>query len=299
MGIESPINGIWSLDETWPLTTETRREGDDHLRLIKDAIKKTFSSVNAVVDCTDEELNILAGAIISTTELNYLDGITSNIQNQIDDPTIMHTNENNVTTGSFQVSENILYVKRDNATVGTGLIVLQNGTPVPLVYLYTYADNDGTRPNAFGILNASGVAKLILRQNALSVEATALGLYVDDNLLATADSVSTLDTAAAKNANFNDTAITAMGGSGTWDQEWDTGFGTGFAWDVQVKRSSGDSDTITGWAMDSDGYSIPIGAGVIPSSTSAPTAGKIRVQFTYVSGGNKEFVVKLTARELI
>ena len=299
MGVETPINGIWSLDETWPLTTESRRQGDDHLRLIKDAIKKTFASVDAVIDCTDEELNILAGAIISTAELNYLNGVTGNIQTQIDDPTIMHTDENNITTGYFRINDNQLRIDQDNATAGQIYARLMNAALTDQIFLYLYPNNDGTRPNAFALLNAAGGVRFVVRQDALVLEATSTALTWDGDALATADSVSTLDAAAAKNANFNDTAITATGGSGTWDEEWDTGFGTGFAWDVQVKRSDGTTDTITGWAMDSDGYSIPIGTGVIPATTSAPTAGKIRVQFGYASGGNKEFIVKLTARELI
>ena len=102
MPVESPINGIWSLDENNPLTTDSRRQGDDHLRLIKDAIKKTFPSVNAVVNATDEDLNLLAGLVaagITQSELLYLDGLTGNIQNQIDDPTIVRTDQANTIDG--------------------------------------------------------------------------------------------------------------------------------------------------------------------------------------------------------
>ena len=61
---------INSLDINNPTATDPKNQGDDHLRLIKSAIKASFPNV--------------AGAATPThTELNYVTGVTSAIQTQI------------------------------------------------------------------------------------------------------------------------------------------------------------------------------------------------------------------------
>ena len=70
MALESTtyING---LVVTNPTGTDPKSQGDDHIRLVKSAIKNTFSGVTGEVTATH-------------TELNYTDGVTSNIQTQMD-----------------------------------------------------------------------------------------------------------------------------------------------------------------------------------------------------------------------
>lgn len=69
MGIETAtyING---LDATLPAAGDNFSQGDDHLRLLKSTIKTTFPNVTGAVNPTH-------------TELNFVDGVTSNIQYQI------------------------------------------------------------------------------------------------------------------------------------------------------------------------------------------------------------------------
>lgn len=56
---------------TNPTSTDPKSAGDDHFRLIKSTLKTTFPNV--------------AGAVTPThTELNYVDGVTSAIQTQLD-----------------------------------------------------------------------------------------------------------------------------------------------------------------------------------------------------------------------
>lgn len=70
MALENPTF-ISDLVATNPEPTDKRRDGDDHIRNIKKAIKATFPNV--------------AGALTpSHTELNYLDGVTNNVQDQLD-----------------------------------------------------------------------------------------------------------------------------------------------------------------------------------------------------------------------
>lgn len=56
---------------TNPLSTDLRREGDDHLRLIKTVLKATFPNANAAINP-------------SPAEFNHLVGVTSAIQTQLD-----------------------------------------------------------------------------------------------------------------------------------------------------------------------------------------------------------------------
>ena len=70
MALESTtyINGLVA---TNPTGTDPKSQGDDHIRLVKSAIKNTFPGVTGEVTATH-------------TELNYTDGVTSNIQTQMD-----------------------------------------------------------------------------------------------------------------------------------------------------------------------------------------------------------------------
>lgn len=114
---------INQLNAAWPQSTDFLSEGDNHIRLSKDVLKKTFPNVAGAVTPTHTELNSLAGltggtiqsqlagkadisgetytgahvftgtvtlpaatsvGLVSQTELGYLDGVTSAIQAQID-----------------------------------------------------------------------------------------------------------------------------------------------------------------------------------------------------------------------
>lgn len=71
MTVETSPLYISDLNASYPATTDSIPEGDDHLRNLKTVLKTTFPNVS--------------GAITPThTELNYVDGVTSAIQTQID-----------------------------------------------------------------------------------------------------------------------------------------------------------------------------------------------------------------------
>lgn len=127
MGLETAtyINGLVT---TNPLGTDPKSAGDDHLRLLKTTIKNTFPNITGAVTPTQTELNYVAGVTsaiqtqlnakqatitgaastivssnltasmalvsdasgkvaahgtVSSTELGYLDGVTSAIQTQL------------------------------------------------------------------------------------------------------------------------------------------------------------------------------------------------------------------------
>ena len=70
MALESTtyINGLVA---TNPAGTDARSQGDDHIRMVKSAVKATFPNITGAVTPTH-------------TELNYVDGVTSALQTQMD-----------------------------------------------------------------------------------------------------------------------------------------------------------------------------------------------------------------------
>jgi len=60
MGLETGTY-IDSLVATNPLGSDSRQQGDDHIRLIKSTIKNTFPNIDGAVNATPAELNLLQG----------------------------------------------------------------------------------------------------------------------------------------------------------------------------------------------------------------------------------------------
>jgi hypothetical protein len=83
MALESTtyINGLVA---TNPTGTDARSQGDDHIRMVKSAVKTTFPNITGAVTPTHTELNLIDGVTATTAELNYVDGVTSAIQTQLD-----------------------------------------------------------------------------------------------------------------------------------------------------------------------------------------------------------------------
>ena len=70
MAIET-FGFIDDLNAANPTATDNVSEGDDHLRGLKTTLKNTFPNVTGAINATE-------------TELNYVDGVTSAIQTQLD-----------------------------------------------------------------------------------------------------------------------------------------------------------------------------------------------------------------------
>lgn len=75
MGLETG-SFIADLDDTWPLSGDLTSRGDDHLRLIKAILKAQFPGAGG--DGFSEVI------LATEDEINYLSGVTSNIQDQLD-----------------------------------------------------------------------------------------------------------------------------------------------------------------------------------------------------------------------
>ena len=90
-------NGTYvnSLVPANPASTDGLAQADDHLRLIKSTIKNTFPNLTGAVTATQAQLNAtlpsanvtylaaLVATGVTSTEFDYLDGVTSNIQTQL------------------------------------------------------------------------------------------------------------------------------------------------------------------------------------------------------------------------
>lgn len=72
MALESTTY-IDGLVATNPTGTDPRSQGDDHIRLVKSAVKATLPNLTGAVTSTHTELNLLDGVTATTTELNYND----------------------------------------------------------------------------------------------------------------------------------------------------------------------------------------------------------------------------------
>jgi len=77
MGLET-ASYIDQLVAANPLGTDSKSQGDNHIRLLKSVLQTQFPSLgNAVVNTSAAQLNILTEITASSTEINKLDGVTS------------------------------------------------------------------------------------------------------------------------------------------------------------------------------------------------------------------------------
>ena len=84
MGLETTVNFISDLNPLNPTDGDLAKDGDNHIRLIKAALKQTFPNITGAIAATQGELNKLSGLSTSSNELAFLVGAASNIQDQID-----------------------------------------------------------------------------------------------------------------------------------------------------------------------------------------------------------------------
>jgi len=106
MGIEA-ASFISELVPANPTGADDYATADDHIRLVKSVLQGQFPNFGAVaVNATPADLDILAGAAavgLTTTELLFLNGVTSDLQAQLDAKAVIahaHTAAD-VTSGTF------------------------------------------------------------------------------------------------------------------------------------------------------------------------------------------------------
>lgn len=77
MGLETGTY-INSLNSAWPLGGDQRYTADDHIRFVKNTILATLPNLTGAMTASHAELNILDGALLSTADLNLLNGLAGN-----------------------------------------------------------------------------------------------------------------------------------------------------------------------------------------------------------------------------
>ena len=115
------LTGTKYLDDlvaTNPAAGDDVSEGDDHIRGIKNVLKTTFPSIDGAITATD-------------TELNYVDGVTSAIQTQIDSKTTNATHSGEVTGATaLTIADNVVdeaNLKVSNAPTNGYFLSTQSG----------------------------------------------------------------------------------------------------------------------------------------------------------------------------
>lgn len=203
MGLETGTY-IDSLVATNPTSGDVKSEGDDHLRLIKSTIKATFAGVTGAVTPTH-------------TELNFVDGVTSAIQTQMDlkaplnSPTLTgtplaptaaaDTNTTQVATTAF-VTAAFIAGAYPTVSGNSGKFLTNDGTLTAWedIYasVYTQAEVDAMYGVAYVPVIASGDAGKVLRVNsgetALEYVATSAAIrYEELSVISTFSGALSLD----------------------------------------------------------------------------------------------------------
>lgn len=131
MALEAGDGFISGLVVTNPVNaTDQLAQGDDHIRLIKTALKGTFPNLNAAVTSSPAELNLLDGVTATTAELNIVDGVTLTAA-QINDAA--RKSVNNTFTGAIQTiaaADALVRVQAAAATVTTYMRALDAGSGI-------------------------------------------------------------------------------------------------------------------------------------------------------------------------
>jgi len=95
---------IDDLNSANPAAGDNVSEGDDHIRGIKNVLKTTFPNIDGAINATD-------------TELNYVDGVTSAIQTQLDAKVSNATHTGDVTgSGALTIAAGAVDIAMMSAT---------------------------------------------------------------------------------------------------------------------------------------------------------------------------------------
>jgi hypothetical protein len=155
-----------------PAVGDDVSEGDDHIRGIKNVLKLTFPSIDGAITATD-------------TELNYVDGVTSAIQTQIDNKTTNATHSGEVTGATaLTIADNVVdeaNLKVSNTPSNGYFLSAQSGNTGGMTWaevdaLPTQTSNSGK----FLTTNGSAASWAVLDTDANS---TTKGLYEMANVI--------------------------------------------------------------------------------------------------------------------
>lgn len=127
MGLETGVTYISDLNPLNPAEGDQAKDGDNHIRITKGAIKTTFPNVTGAVTASHTELNLIDGLTASAAELNKLDGATM---------TTAQLNFLVGVTSAIQTQLNTLAASiAASAAVAPGTISIWGGAAAPSGYI--------------------------------------------------------------------------------------------------------------------------------------------------------------------
>jgi len=196
-------------------------------------------TAGALADLTQTEVEILDGATLTTAELNHVDGVTSNVQTQLDAKQPLDAELTELATMSTGTSEALADLTQaevqilDGATVTTAELNILDGvtsTAAEINYVDGVTSNVQTQINAKQPLDAdlttlagmqSGTASLLAGGTALTSTLTELN-QLDGKTLGETSLTTNSDTAIPTSKAVNDRILTvtnAIGGFVAIDNE--------------------------------------------------------------------------------
>ena len=163
---------IDDLVSTNPTATDNVAQGDDHIRGIKNVLKLTFPSIDGAINATD-------------TELNYVDGVTSAIQTQLDNKTT-NANHSGEVTGSagLTIADNVVdeaNLKVSNSATNGHFLSAQSGASGGMTWAAVDAlPSQSGNSGKFLTTDATNASWAVLDTDA---NTTTKGLYEMKNVI--------------------------------------------------------------------------------------------------------------------
>ncbi len=184
MGLES-ITYISDFNTSWPLSTDKRRQGDDHLRGIKLGVKNSFPNITGPMTKTQAQLNAIPEDIelIIPAIIDHLVPVGTIVMWDIINQTIpsgWHECDGSNVPGYGDVPDmrNLFVIGRGTLTAGQtggedettsslagghtpaiqGHILTAGEIPAHDHRLYTWETGSSSDANNFGTVNAKGIA---------------------------------------------------------------------------------------------------------------------------------------------
>lgn len=108
MSVET-VSYISNFNILWPLDTDIKSEGDDHIRELKNGIYGTFSNVAAESRCTHNDLNYASG--LSATAFSRIDTLSASIGAQNVDLNEISIDIANISASLNTLSASIAYTE--------------------------------------------------------------------------------------------------------------------------------------------------------------------------------------------
>ena len=203
------LTGTKYLDDlvaTNPAAGDDVSEGDDHIRGIKNVLKTTFPSIDGAITATD-------------TELNYVDGVTSAIQTQIDSKTTNATHSGEVTGATaLTIADNVVdeaNLKVSNAPSNGYFLSAQSGATGGMTWAEVDAlPSQTSNSGKYLTTNGSAASWAVLDTDA---NTTTKGLYEHAHTIASNYSISSGNNAlSAGPVTINSSISVTIPTGSTW-----------------------------------------------------------------------------------